>query len=324
MLSRPIVEAPGHHGDYLRNWTERIRRNAPFAGPQRANLSRCLSYYVRICPLSGNNRYGPAANLCPRFGILGPGFFALPEYLAKSQYQSPDDPVDGAFQLSHGTKDHFFEWLSKRPELMSQFQNHMAGYRTGRPSWMDPDFYPVEKNLVEGAKTNEDSVFLVDVGGGKGHDLLELHRKHPKLPGKLILQDMKDVIAEAQATGLNERVTTMEHDFFTEQPILGARAYYMHSCLHDWPDKKAYEILTGLKHGMTKGYSKLLINENVIPDQGAHWLSTALDMVMMSNFSASERTEQNWRALLESAGFRIVKIWTYEPGTESLIEAELA
>lgn len=45
---------------------------------------------------------------------------------------------------------------------------------------------------------------------------------------------------------------------------------------------------------------------------------------MMANFSAKERTEQNWRALLQSAGFKIVEIWTYEPGTESLIEAELA
>ena len=74
---------------------------------------------------------------------------------------------------------------------------------------------------------------------------------------------------------------------------------------------------------MIRGYSKLLINENVIPDKGAHWVSTALDMVMMANFSASERTEQNWRELLESAGFKIVTIWTYEPGTESLIEAEM-
>lgn len=98
----------------------------------------------------------------------------------------------------------------------------------------------------------------------------------------------------------------------------------MHSCLHDWPDSKALEILTSLKPALTKGYSKLLINENVIPDEGAHWLSTALDIVMMVIFSAKERTEQNWRTLLESAGFTILHIWTSEPGTESLIEAEVA
>ena len=98
----------------------------------------------------------------------------------------------------------------------------------------------------------------------------------------------------------------------------------MHSCLHNWPDPKALDILTNLKPGLKKGYSKLLINEHVIPNQGAHWLSTAIDMVMMAGLSASERTEQQWRELLETAGFKIVKIWTYDPGTESLIEAELA
>ena len=44
----------------------------------------------------------------------------------------------------------------------------------------------------------------------------------------------------------------------------------------------------------------------------------------MAGLSASERTEQQWHELLETAGFKIVKIWTYDPGTESLIEAELA
>ena len=274
-----------------------------------------------------------------RFEHAGPSFFALPEHLSRTQYKNPDNPNDGAFQLGHGTDDHRFDWLSQRPERVSQFQNYMAGQRTGRASWMDPNFYPINANLVNGARTEEDAVFLVDVGGGKGYGLQELHRKHPKVPGRLILQDVKGVVEEAKASGLDEKILAMEHNFFEKQPIigmfahttkthlltrLGARAYYMHSCLHDWPDSKAHDILMSLKPGLKKGYSKLLINENVIPDQGAHWLSTALDMVMMVNYSSRERTEQNWRALLDSAGFKVIKIWTYEPGTESLIEAELA
>ena len=43
---------------------------------------------------------------------------------------------------------------------------------------------------------------------------------------------------------------------------------------------------------------------------------------MLVNFSGCGRTETQWKALLQSAGFKVVKIWTYEPGTESLIEAE--
>ena len=161
------------------------------------------------------------ANDSVRFDICGPAFFALPEHLSKSQYKNPDNPVDGPFQLGNNTKNHFFEWVSQRPERLTQFQNHMAGYRTGRPSWMDPSFYPIDENLVKGAKTEVDAVFLVDIGGGKGHDLQELHRKHPKLPGKLVLQDLKDVIEEAKASGLDEKIVPMEHDFFKRQPVIG-------------------------------------------------------------------------------------------------------
>lgn len=98
----------------------------------------------------------------------------------------------------------------------------------------------------------------------------------------------------------------------------------MHSCLHDWRDSKAHNILMSLRPSLSKGYSKFLINENVIPDEHAHWVSTGLDMVMMAVFSAAERTEQDWKRLLESAGFKMSRIWTYEPGNEGVIEAEVA
>ena len=97
----------------------------------------------------------------------------------------------------------------------------MAGYRTGRRSWMDTDFYPVKERLINGAQTQDDAVFLVDIGGGKGHDLQELYQKHPDLPGTLVLQDLKGVIGEAKAAGLSKKITPMAHDFFTKQPIIG-------------------------------------------------------------------------------------------------------
>ena len=75
---------------------------------------------------------------------------------------------------------------------------------------------------------------------------------------------------------------------------------------------------------MERGYSRLLINELVVPDRGAAWSVTSMDWLMLALGAVRERTESDWRELLESAGMRIVKIWTWEQGTESLIEAELA
>ena len=74
---------------------------------------------------------------------------------------------------------------------------------------------------------------------------------------------------------------------------------------------------------MQHGYSKLLINENVVPDVGASWWITTMDCMMMAMHAMYERTERQWRELLGSVGLRVVKIWTPNPAAESLIEAEL-
>lgn len=75
---------------------------------------------------------------------------------------------------------------------------------------------------------------------------------------------------------------------------------------------------------MKPGFSKLLINEYVVPDMGAAWSVTSMDWLMMASGAVRERTEKQWRVLMEQAGLRVVQIWTYDQGTESLIEAELA
>jgi hypothetical protein len=106
--------------------------------------------------------------------------------------------------------------------------------------------------------------------------------------------------------------------------ITGARAYYMHSVLHDWPDDTCMSILANVKNAMERGYSKLLINENVVPDVEAHWETTALDMMMLALLASKERTFRQWKHLLEDrAGLKIVNVWGGGNGVESLIECEL-
>lgn len=99
----------------------------------------------------------------------------------------------------------------------------------------------------------------------------------------------------------------------------------MHSVLHDWPDSVCKTILKRLAAAMKPGYSKLLINENIIPDTGADWQATALDMMMITLFSSKERTKSDWYELLEAPelGLKIAGIWSVPGGVESLIECEL-
>ena len=112
--------------------------------------------------------------------LIGPSFFALPDLIVKNKYNCPNDHNDTGFHLAHNTEDKFFDYLNKHPERLAQMANFMAGYCKGRPSWTDPDFYPVEGNLIKQAKTDPDAVFLVDQGGGKGQDLQDLYSTRPQ------------------------------------------------------------------------------------------------------------------------------------------------
>ena len=74
---------------------------------------------------------------------------------------------------------------------------------------------------------------------------------------------------------------------------------------------------------MEKGYSKLLVNELVVPDEGATWPITSMDWLMLALGVVKERTEKDWHCMLEGMGLRVTGIWTKEQGSESLIECEL-
>ncbi|KAF5505543.1 O-methyltransferase [Colletotrichum siamense] len=314
---------------------QKVTELAEALGVDPALLSRLMRHlgamgYIKE---TGLDEYQPT-NFSKSLSLpmIGDGYIAMTsctsagplrfhEYSRKRGFKNPTDAKDTSMMYAYNTDKDMFSWQQDLG-YGTHFNHHMSGYRQGRNPWMAPGFFPVKERLIEGADKNADAAFLVDIGGSIGHDLAEFHRYHPDAPGKLILQDLPVVIGQIQE--LTPAITPMGHDFLTEQPVKGARAYYMHSCLHDWPDDVCEKILAQIKAAMKPGYSKLLINENVIPSTGAWWETSALDMVMLTLFCSKERTEGDWYNLLEKiAGLKIVKIWGGGKGVESLIEVEL-
>lgn len=57
---------------------------------------------------------------------------------------------------------------------------------------------------------------------------------------------------------------------------------------------------------MKPGYSKLLLHEMNIPEEGASYFHAQLDMTMMAFNGGQERTGEQRRALLDEAGLEIV------------------
>lgn len=74
---------------------------------------------------------------------------------------------------------------------------------------------------------------------------------------------------------------------------------------------------------MKPNYLKLLISEFVLPDMNTALFPATLDMQMMGLHAGMERSERQWRTLLDFAGLRVIKIWQDVKGGEAVIEAML-
>jgi hypothetical protein len=244
---------------------------------------------------------------------------SLPDYFQKNGYRNPQDAFSGPWQFAEGTSKHYFDWLAARPVLQNAFNLVMGISRMGQMDWFD--IYPVADRLKLSFPEQD---LVVDVGGGMGHDATAFRKKFPNLPGKVIFTDLPVVVDASVADG----VEGIGHDFFTPMPshLHGAKAYYLRTVLHDWPDKQARIIIQNVKGAMSHD-SILLINENVLPDQGTSLYQAQLDMAMMVCFSSLDRTRKQFQVLLESEGFRLVQLYEppiKTPGAPTLLEFVLA
>lgn len=106
---------------------------------------------------------------------------------------------------------------------MSNFNDLMTGQRMTRIEWFD--FADVHSILFDKHTPNDtDSALLVDIGGGRGHDLEAFRKRFPRQvrgEGKLVVQDLPPVIADIEDKDLHRDIVRQEYDFFTPQPVVG-------------------------------------------------------------------------------------------------------
>ncbi|EXL89855.1 hypothetical protein FOIG_16863 [Fusarium odoratissimum NRRL 54006] len=245
-------------------------------------------------------------------------FRRLPEYLKQVGYRNLTDPYNCNWQFVNGSKENVFESLVANPVASREFNDAMESHsKYNLTPW--PEIYPTGTLL---ANYKLDRPLVVDVGGSKGHDLIKFHIRHPGTPaGSLVLQDLPGILRELD---IPDTISVKSHDFFTPQPVRGARAYFMHNILHDWEDNKASQILKHIADAMEPGYSRLLIHESIINSIKPLARVTTSDITMMACLGAKERTENEWRQLVQSVGLNVLKIWGPFESMEGIIETELA
>ncbi len=158
---------------------------------------------------------------------------------------------------------------------------------------------------------------IVDVGGGHGSLLISILTANQTLHG--ILFDRNEVINGArkriESAGLAGRCKVVAGDFFHEV-LSGFEAYVLRQIVHDWDNSRNFQILTNIRRAIAPG-GKLLIAELLLPPHmdgsPLSQLGFARDINMMVSTGGQERTEGEFRALLDSAGFKLTKIIPTQP-----------
>ena len=153
---------------------------------------------------------------------------------------------------------------------------------------------------------------LVDVGGGNGSFIISALRANPRMKG--VLFDLPHVAEQARKRiadeGLAERCEVIGGDSVASVPE-GGTLYILSKVIHDWDDDRAIAILKSCHRAM-KDKAKLLLVEIILPSHVEQSVALQrafmLDVHMMATTGGRERTEAEYRTLVEAAGFEMLKI----------------
>ena len=212
-----------------------------------------------------------------------------------------------AFAHVHGTP--FYEYLEQNSRAASQFQEAMATYSR------------LEAAAIAEAYDFPANSTVVDVGGGQGTLLATLLSAHPSLTG--VLFDQPAVVARAEhvfaAAGVAPRATWVGGDFFSSV-LPDGDIYVLKSVVHNWDDEAAERLLQSCRRAMRHD-ARLLLAERVVASDNAPSEAKLFDINMLVIVGGRERTEAEYRRLLERSGFALIRVVATKSPL-SLIEAQ--
>ena len=208
------------------------------------------------------------------------------------------------FEAVYGAS--FFDHLDADPGHDAAFQASMAGRSEA------------EAEAVVAAYDFSGLRKLVDVGGGRGILLAAILRAVPGLEATLV--DRPGAVEAARAF-LGGRASCVTGDFFEAVPP-GADAYLLSRVLHDWDDDDALRILRVCRAAMS-AEARLLVVDAILPERAVDQpFAIRMDLHMLLLLGARERTEAEFAALLDQAGFELVRTApTGSPAGLGVIEA---
>jgi hypothetical protein len=231
----------------------------------------------------------------------GPQHYAIWKHLAD---MVKDGRQDG-FIREFGTK--IFDYIPQNPAYAEIFNSAMSSYSATHT-----------KLVLEALKSYDFSNIrsLCDIGGGHGHLICNILREHSHIQSTVL--ELESTIKNkellwAEKMGMANRCKYLAGDMFGEVP--SSDAYIMKMILHDWNDEECVKILSNIRKASPAG-GRVLIVEHVVPGPDIPHFSKLFDIHMMCALTGRERTEKEYRELLEKAGLQYVQ--THYPPSRTI------
>jgi O-methyltransferase domain len=168
--------------------------------------------------------------------------------------------------------------------------------------------FPNRHAALASAYDFSSATLIADIGGGNGAALRHILTRFPKPRGLVFDQDHVVAAITTEQT-MQGRITTQAGSFFDSVPE-GADTYILIRVIHDWSDEDALRILRSCRQAMGPKAVLLLGEQLLQPDPTQDRPATYLiDVQMMAMFGhARERSEIEFRKLLEQAGFLLTRV----------------
>jgi hypothetical protein len=261
--------------------------------------------------------------------------FALTPVGATLRARAPDSTRPGVMMFHHpmfwrSWEELLYSVRTGRPALDQVFGKPVFEYLATTPdaaAAYDGGMTGLNKAIIPAiVKAGDFARFasIVDIAGGHGSLLAAILEAAPHARGVLV--DLAHVTEVARRNfaerGLAERTEVVTGNMFESVPA-GGEAYVLKWILHDWDDAACAVILKNVRAAI-EPEGRLLIVDRVLPERAAASLAmrtaTMADLLMLIHLTGRERTEREFRALLEASDFRLVRVGP--TGTQlSVIEA---
>lgn len=169
--------------------------------------------------------------------------------------------------------------------------------------------------------TGVEKVVDVAVLGGYGNTLIPLLRANPTMTG--VLYDLPFVIDGARsaiaASGVGDRIDLLQGHCLATVPT-GGDVYVLMFVIHNWDDDRAVQILRNCREAMNPN-GKLLLVEMLLPPGNAPFVGKFVDLEsLLTTPGGYERSEAQYRSLLQAAGYQLARIIPTETAN-SILEA---